>query len=317
MYRSPLSRELLRELTRPSNRSSLIRLTLHLALLLLSGALFLWATEKHPWLCLPILMLHGMIFTFLGYAGLGHELHHDNVFSRPAVNHLLLLLVSFLTWNNPVYFKASHRYHHKYTLHKAVDFEVDPRPYPLLEQWWRYAFIDFVAMKRAFLIFYQNARGLVKGPFAEIAFPTDSQARQNLIRTAQIHLVLHLLLAILFTITGHWELLLLISLANFFCTLPNRILAKLQHCGLQNNSSDFRHNTRTVLLPKFWAFLYWNMNYHTEHHMYPSVPYCQLPALRNAIKPDLPVCKPGLLHHLPALRMPKKPLEKSLSKYTP
>ena len=29
-------------------------------------------------------------------------------------------------------------------------------------------------------------------------------------------------------------------------------------------------------------FIYWNMNYHVEHHMFPMVPYHALPRLHDA-----------------------------------
>jgi fatty acid desaturase len=35
-------------------------------------------------------------------------------------------------------------------------------------------------------------------------------------------------------------------------------------------------------------FIYWNMNYHVEHHMFPMVPYHALPKLHEIIKNDLP-----------------------------
>jgi fatty acid desaturase len=35
-------------------------------------------------------------------------------------------------------------------------------------------------------------------------------------------------------------------------------------------------------------FIYWNMNYHVEHHMFPMVPYHALPALHEELKADLP-----------------------------
>jgi fatty acid desaturase len=35
-------------------------------------------------------------------------------------------------------------------------------------------------------------------------------------------------------------------------------------------------------------YLYWNMNYHVEHHMFPMVPYHALPRLHALIKDDLP-----------------------------
>ena len=37
------------------------------------------------------------------------------------------------------------------------------------------------------------------------------------------------------------------------------------------------------------------MQYHVEHHMFPAVPFYNLPALRKAIEHDLPPCSHGLL----------------------
>lgn len=42
----------------------------------------------------------------------------------------------------------------------------------------------------------------------------------------------------------------------------------MQHAGLSDNVPDFRLCCRTMILNPFFRFLYWHMNYHTEHHMY-------------------------------------------------
>ena len=42
-----------------------------------------------------------------------------------------------------------------------------------------------------------------------------------------------------------------------------------------------------------FRFLYWNMNYHVEHHMFPMVPYHALPRLHEVIKADLPAPYPS------------------------
>ena len=62
----------------------------------------------------------------------------------------------------------------------------------------------------------------------------------------------------------------------------------LQHGGLRDNVTDHRLNTRTVLMNPFSRFIYLNMNYHIEHHMFPLVPYYNLPKLHEVIKDDLP-----------------------------
>jgi len=64
--------------------------------------------------------------------------------------------------------------------------------------------------------------------------------------------------------------------------------------GLRDNVSDHRLNTRTVLMNPFSRFIYLNMNYHIEHHMFPLVPYYNLPALHQEIKEDLPAPSPSI-----------------------
>jgi len=42
-------------------------------------------------------------------------------------------------------------------------------------------------------------------------------------------------------------------------------------------------------------WIYWNMNYHVEHHMFPMVPYHALPGLHDLIKDDLPPANTSIL----------------------
>ena len=72
----------------------------------------------------------------------------------------------------------------------------------------------------------------------------------------------------------------------------------LQHTGLADNVLDHRLNTRTVYMNLFSRFIYWNMNYHVEHHMFPMVPYHNLPRLHQLIKHDLPEPNRGFVEGL-------------------
>ncbi|HEY5206353.1 MAG TPA: fatty acid desaturase, partial [Roseiarcus sp.] len=56
---------------------------------------------------------------------------------------------------------------------------------------------------------------------------------------------------------------------------------------------DHRLNARTVYMNPIFRFLYWNMNYHVEHHIFPTVPYHALPKLHQAIKADCPTPYPS------------------------
>jgi fatty acid desaturase len=76
------------------------------------------------------------------------------------------------------------------------------------------------------------------------------------------------------------------SLRHFF--------ALSQHVGLVQNVRDYRLNTRTIHLGPVLGFLYMNMQYHLEHHLYPNVPYYNLPALHELIKDQCPPAYNGV-----------------------
>ena len=68
-----------------------------------------------------------------------------------------------------------------------------------------------------------------------------------------------------------------------------------QHAGLAENVLDHRLNTRTVYMNPINRYLYWNMGYHVEHHMFPMVPYHNLPKLHELVKSDVPPPYHGLI----------------------
>ena len=84
-------------------------------------------------------------------------------------------------------------------------------------------------------------------------------------------------------------------MAELFGSYPKVATAgRVTISGLCSDVPDFRCCCRTVLLGPVTRFLYWHMNYHVEHHMYPSVPFYNLRKLRRAIAADLPPATRGL-----------------------
>jgi fatty acid desaturase len=67
-----------------------------------------------------------------------------------------------------------------------------------------------------------------------------------------------------------------------------------QHAGLAEDVLDHRLNSRTVYMNPIFRFLYWEMNYHVEHHMFPMVPFHALGKLHQELKPDMPKPYNGL-----------------------
>ena len=68
---------------------------------------------------------------------------------------------------------------------------------------------------------------------------------------------------------------------NFLCGAP-------QHFGLSSNAPDFRLCCRTYISRGLPAFLYWNMQHHIEHHMFPAIPFFNLPKVTpcNRLRPS-------------------------------
>jgi fatty acid desaturase len=52
-------------------------------------------------------------------------------------------------------------------------------------------------------------------------------------------------------------------------------------------------NTRTTLTNGLVRLLMWNMSYHAEHHLYPSIPFHRLPAAHEALRSRLGVIQNG------------------------
>ena len=59
--------------------------------------------------------------------------------------------------------------------------------------------------------------------------------------------------------------------------------------GLKEDAKDHRLSTRSVRLNPIFSFIYWKMEYHIEHHMFPMVPSYNLPkAVMKRLKIKLP-----------------------------
>jgi len=89
--------------------------------------------------------------------------------------------------------------------------------------------------------------------------------------------------------------LMVIGLPRLYGAWHHVMTGLLQHLGLAENVTDHRLNTRTVLMNPVSRFIYLNMNYHVEHHMFTMVPYYNLPKLHELIKHDVPAADPSII----------------------
>ncbi len=293
-YRSPIAPADLARLNQRSDLRGLIQSISFLALLVCSGGLAWYAVGRAHWLVvIALIYLHGALHAFMvnGF----HELCHKTVFKTNALNIIFRNIYSFLGWFSHVSFWASHQAHHRYTLHPPDDSEVVLPVELTLRSYLGFAFINprgfVLRMKNVILLCF----GIIENDWELALFPPENAAgRRALFNWARLLIIGHGLIVLFSLLTGLPMLAVLITLAPFYGGGFQYLLNVAQHIGLTDEVDDYRINTRTILLNPVLAFLYWQMNYHIEHHMYAAVPFYNLPELHRLIKHDLPDCPCGV-----------------------
>lgn len=220
-----------------------------------------------------------------------HEAGHGTAFKTDWMNNALYEIASFMVMRESVVWRWSHTRHHSDTIIVGRDPEIAvPRPPNL---WHLLAtFFNLPVYKSYFPRIIMHAFGRMAPD--EKTFIPESEFPKVYFR-ARIYLGIYL--AVIATAIATQSILpiLFIGGANFFGSWLMPIYGFTQHAGLAENVLDHRLNCRTVYMCFIHRFLYWNMNYHVEHHMFPLVPYHNLPALHKVVKDDMPEPYPSLL----------------------
>jgi fatty acid desaturase len=297
--RSPVPRDALPLLNQRSDAKGLIQTLGHLGLLLLTGVLawlafYRLASPARIPLFVVTLYVHGALWAFLlnGF----HELCHKTVFKSKGLNAFFLIAVSFLSWYNPIFFWASHQEHHKWTLHPPDDLEVVLPVRLTVADFLKVAIVSPWEMGKRVSEFVRFSLGRLEGQWENHLFPPEAaRERAALFRYARLHLLGHALIVLVSLALGWWLVPVLVTLAPFYGNGLQWLLNNTQHTGLMDNTPDYRLACRTIHINPFLRFIYWNMNYHTEHHMYAAVPCYNLPALHEHVKGDLPPSRRGVV----------------------
>lgn len=246
-----------------------------------------WSLEHKNWgLAAAAFIPNCIAWSFLGWAGIGHEFFHAKVFSNKTLNNFFFKLCSILTWSNFGYFAVTHPIHHRRTL-MPEDPEGQPeRGISKGDVFWGLT-VDLPGFINRARILLLNSVNVVPGPLASTLFTRGSENRRQLVLGALSVLGFHMISIALFVSAGLYWLILLINFAPFFFSIFNRILAVAQHYGLSSEAHGMRgylSNSRTVRLGPVLGFLYANMNFHVEHHIYPQIPFYNLERVHDRIR---------------------------------
>ena len=286
-FRSDVPRKRMKELMRRSDYPAIRDTAIWLGLILLFGGLAIafWGT----WWALPFFLAYGTLYGSTSDSR-WHETGHGTAFKTRWLDEGLYQLASFMIMRDPTVWRWSHARHHTDTLVLGRDPEIAAmRPARLARLIANFA--GLVDVPIAFRLMFVHAAGRLTPDEADFV---PEPERHKVYRTARIDLAIYAATIALAIVLRSWLPVLLIGGPRLYGAWLLNVYALTQHAGLGENVVDHRLNTRTVKMCVVNRFLYWNMNYHIEHHMFPLVPYYRLPQLHKEVRHDCPPVYPSI-----------------------
>ncbi|MCI2229832.1 NADH:ubiquinone reductase (Na(+)-transporting) subunit F [Polaribacter sp. MSW13] len=280
-YQSPIDRKTMRKLLVRKDGPA-IRDTLLLLFILITTAIstiIFWGTW---WSVIPYLIY--AVFYATSSDSRWHECSHGTAFKTDWMNNVVYEVASFMVMRESVVWRWSHTRHHSDTIIVGRDPEIQiPRPPDI--KGLILSIFNIGGYQSYFPSLIRHAFGKILD--AEKTYIPKTEFK-SIIRNARIYLFIYIGIITLAIIIQSWIPIFLFVFPHFFGTWLMIVHNTTQHAGLAENVLDHRLNCRTVYMNPISRFIYWNMNYHIEHHMFPLVPYHALPKLHELIKDDCP-----------------------------
>jgi fatty acid desaturase len=246
-----------------------------------------WGT----WWLPAALLLQGVFLVSL-FAAM-HECVHGSAFRSRRLNAAVAWLAGLGILYNATYYRQFHFAHHRYAQDPARDPELITAPAPRspVEYWWRASACSYWKAR------WSNLVRMARGRFDGLDF-VPAAARDGVVTSVRGTALVLLVLAgasLWFrsaALIWYWLLPLALALPLL------RLYLLTEHTGCSEDDDGFT-NTRTTM--SLWPirFLMWNLPYHAEHHLFPSIPFHRLPAAHRHLRPHLVVLARG---YVPAHR---------------
>lgn len=287
-YHTEIPRKDMKELMKREDGPAIRDTAIWLGSMLVSGALagYFWGTF---W-CVPFFLIYGVMYGSASDSR-WHECGHGTAFKTRWMNDAVYQIACFMIMRNPVTWRWSHTRHHTDTVIVGRDPEIAVmRPPDLFRVVLN--FFGILDAGYAMIDMLRNAAGIIS-PAEKTFIPEHEQPRAIFI--ARIWTGIYLATAALAVYLHSFLPLMFIGLPRLYGAWHHVLTGLLQHGGLADNVNDHRLNSRSVLMNPVSRFIYWNMNYHVEHHMFPMVPYHALPQLHAMIRHDLPAPNASIL----------------------
>ena len=213
------------------------------------------------------LALHGM-------ANLMHEGMHDNLFNSKKLNWLYGFVAGLPSFFSITSYKVNHLRHHKYT-----GTETDPDElFNITSNKFLLRILFYVILLLGVVLY------LFHVPVNALRFGTWSDRRKILLEYALMFgiytgvIVLSLRYDFFDVVVNVW------MIPIIFAVLFGNIRAWAEH--MLTDKSDVLLSTRTVTSTGLFSLLNLNLNYHLEHHLFPNIPWYNLPTLHKLLQKE-------------------------------
>lgn len=291
--RPPLDRDVLKSLTKRSDLIGVARVLLFLAFLGGSAAMTVWVAGFSLWGAIPWLYLYFFFYGF--WVAIAHELQHKTVFGKwlEGPGEVLFFFIQAMIWNSPRYARISHQLHHRYTMVHGMDPET-AWPRVITRRWLRRHFLAKVSKVLIVGAVVQLVADVIKQLSRVLGFK-DAMMRDHCrpadllvirLESAAI-LVVHAAVVTWAVATQNWFPLAFVTIAWQVGSGIEGLWHQTEHIGRMCDVNEMRLNTRDVKVSWFLNLIYWGLDDHVDHHLYPAVPSHNLPKLHAILAKDL------------------------------
>ncbi len=279
-----LTRPELRTLQGRSDLRGAVQLAIHLILLAVAGWLVALSSGGTT---IPAMAVLGVVQAALFAPA--HECMHQTVFATKRLNTIVGWMVSCPSLLNLHFYTAFHWAHHRNTQIPGEDPELlSPPPTTIGGYVLRVLGVPFWRLRLR--VMFDAWRGDLSGyPFI------PAVAAPRIIRSLRAMSLLMIGGAILSAVLFGWKTPFLFWVGpQLLGQPPLRAYLLAEHTGCTEDRNGLT-NTRTTLTNPLVRLLMWNMPFHAEHHLYPTIPFHHLPASHAAIGAKLAVVQRGYL----------------------
>ena len=276
-----------------NNSSAVIHLFFHLSLIIFTG-LLLFFTLGTVFQYL-VIVIHGIFIAFL-YAGM-HECIHKTAFKNRFLNEFVGHFIGFILLRSFLNGRYRHVAHHTYTQHPKKDPDIVSFPNGYLNYlkhitsltiWIR--LLDNIFRHTLGILNHQEKEYI---PSSEIPY---------LIRESRLMMIGYIVIAAISLFFSSYFILIYWIIPRLIGEPFLRLIRMVEHTGKEETANMIK-NTRTSHASNFLKFIYWNMPFHVEHHLYANVPFYRLKKFHNIIKTHTREFEPSVLSvHLEILK---------------